>query len=99
MPIQERPDRGENRVRQNGEKLSDRVRAPAGECFSSFRLGIPIIGQQFSGCAEFLFKSDQALIIEVGTPKVDTLCSRILTFLNKLPEQEWHSTETVKPFV
>src|SRR5229473_3077345 len=96
MPVQKFASGRQSGVRQNGEKLPGYLRVPAAEFFSPFRPGIPIIGQQFSRCPKFLFKSDQTVILQVGTAKIDTLSSRILTFLDKPPEKKRHGAETVK---
>lgn len=58
MPVQNPAGRGQESVWKNGEKLPDRLRAPVGHRFSSFRVRIPIVCQQLSRRAEPILKSN-----------------------------------------
>lgn len=99
MPVQDSAGCRRNSFRQKGDKLPDRLRVPEG-CHSSpccFR--VTIICQQLSARSEPVLESNQALVIQVGTAKINFLGSRHLTFFDEPPEQKRHAAETVESFV
>ena len=58
-----------------------------------------MISEGSSAGPELILKRNQAGILHIRTPKIEPLCPSCLTLFNEFPEQEWHPTNVVVPFV
>jgi hypothetical protein len=60
---------------------------------------IPAIEKFSLAGTEFVFESDKAIMIEIGTPVVDRLGPPALALFDQLPEQKRHPPQMMKPLI
>src|SRR5271157_711733 len=86
-------------VGQDREQPPDRGQVGGHHAFLPRTFWIPKVSEPPPDGAEPVFKRPQAIVIQVGTPKIDLLCPCRLTLFDQLPDQERHSCEMMESFV